>query len=73
MVQKHFQEREALVQKAAKAAEFNKRKIASHLAKMVKSFWNNVEKVRGDENFRWYFQFITESYLRISRESVCRF
>lgn len=45
MIQKHFQEREALVQKTARAAELHKRKIASHLAKMVKSFWNNVEKV----------------------------
>lgn len=45
MIQKHFQEREALVQKAARAAELHKRKIASHLAKIVKSFWNNVEKV----------------------------
>lgn len=46
MIQKHFQERDALVQKAARAVELHKRKIASHLAKMVKSFWNNVEKVR---------------------------
>lgn len=45
MIQKHFQEREALVQKALRAAEVHKRKIASHLAKIVKTFWSNVEKV----------------------------
>ncbi|XP_065203272.1 helicase domino-like isoform X2 [Planococcus citri] len=45
MIQKHFQEREALVLKAAKAAELHKRRIASHTAKMVKLFWSNVEKL----------------------------
>ena len=46
MIQKHFQEREQMVQKSARAAEFARRKIASHLAKMVKTFWSSVEKVR---------------------------
>lgn len=45
MIQKHFQDREAIEQRAARAAELHKRKIASHLAKMVKSFWSNVERV----------------------------
>ncbi|XP_014280973.1 helicase domino isoform X2 [Halyomorpha halys] len=45
MVQKHFQEKEALVQKAIKAQEMQLKRIASFIAKEIKQFWSNVEKL----------------------------
>ncbi|CAH1401525.1 unnamed protein product [Nezara viridula] len=45
MVQKHFQEKEALVQKAIKAQEMQLKRIASFIAKEIKQFWTNVEKL----------------------------
>ena len=45
MVQKHFQEKDALVQKAIKAQEMQLKRIASFIAKEIKQFWSNVEKV----------------------------
>lgn len=45
MVQKHFQEKEMAAQKAEKAQEQNLKRIAAFVAKEVKTFWANVEKV----------------------------
>lgn len=45
MVQKHFQEKEMAAQKAEKAQEQNLKRIAAFVAKEIKSFWANVEKV----------------------------
>lgn len=45
MVQKHFQEKEMAAQRAEKAQEQNLKRIAAFIAKEVKTFWANVEKV----------------------------
>uniref|UniRef100_A0A224XG66 Putative chromatin remodeling complex wstf-iswi small subunit n=1 Tax=Panstrongylus lignarius TaxID=156445 RepID=A0A224XG66_9HEMI len=45
MVQKHFQEKEALAQKAVKAQEMQLKRIAGFIAREVKQFWSNVEKL----------------------------
>lgn len=45
MVQKHFQEKEMAAQKAEKAQEQNLKRIAAFVAKEIKTFWSNVEKV----------------------------
>lgn len=45
MVQKHFQEKEMAAQKAEKAQEQNLKRIAAFVAKEIKTFWTNVEKV----------------------------
>ncbi|XP_073971581.1 domino helicase isoform X3 [Rhodnius prolixus] len=45
MVQKYFQEKEALAQKAVKAQEMQLKRIAGFIAREVKQFWNNVEKL----------------------------
>lgn len=45
MVQKHFQEKEMAALKAEKAQEQNLKRIAAFIAKEVKTFWANVEKV----------------------------
>lgn len=45
MVQKHFQEKAFAAQRAEKAQELQMRKIASFIAKEIKTFWCNVEKV----------------------------
>lgn len=45
MVQKHFQEKEMAAQKAEKAQEQNLKRIAAFVAKEIKTFWANVEKV----------------------------
>lgn len=46
MVQKHFQEKEQLAQKAVKSKEMQLKRIAGCMAKEIKQFWANVEKVR---------------------------
>ena len=45
MIQKYFQEKELSSQRAEKAQEHQLRRIASFIAKEVRSFWINVEKV----------------------------
>ncbi|XP_024084966.1 helicase domino isoform X2 [Cimex lectularius] len=45
MVQKYFQEKEVLAQKAVKAQEMQLKRIASFIAKEIKTFWGNVEKL----------------------------
>lgn len=45
MVQKHFLEKEAQAQKAEKMQEHKLKKMAGVIAKEVKTFWANVEKV----------------------------
>ena len=45
MVQKHFQDKEMAAQKAEKAQEQNLKRIAAFVAKEIKTFWANVEKV----------------------------
>jgi len=45
MVQKHFQDKEMAAQKAEKAQEQNLKRIAAFIAKEIKTFWANVEKV----------------------------
>ncbi|RZF34391.1 hypothetical protein LSTR_LSTR008930 [Laodelphax striatellus] len=44
MVQKYFQDKEAMAQKAVKSREIQLKKIAGFLAKEVKQFWSNAEK-----------------------------
>lgn len=45
MVQKHFLEKEAQAQKAEKLQELKLKKMAGFIAKEIKTFWANVEKV----------------------------
>lgn len=45
MVQKHFQDRHLAVARAQKATETNKRKIASFMAKEIRGFWANIQKL----------------------------
>ncbi|XP_070494153.1 helicase domino isoform X2 [Chironomus tepperi] len=45
MVQNYFKEKEMAVQKAEKAQEQNLKRIAAFIAKEIKTFWANVEKV----------------------------
>lgn len=45
MVQKHFQDKAMAAQKAEKAQELQLKRIASFVAKEVKIFWSNVEKL----------------------------
>ncbi|PSN31348.1 hypothetical protein C0J52_18960 [Blattella germanica] len=44
-VQKHFQEKAIQAQKAEKVQELRLKKIAGFIAKEVKTFWSNVEKL----------------------------
>uniref|UniRef100_A0A336MIX0 CSON001825 protein n=1 Tax=Culicoides sonorensis TaxID=179676 RepID=A0A336MIX0_CULSO len=45
MVQKHFQDKAIAAQKAEKAQEANLKRIAAFIAKEIKVFWSNVEKL----------------------------
>lgn len=45
MVQKHFQEKALAAQKAEKAQEMQLKRIAGMIAKEIKVFWSNVEKL----------------------------
>lgn len=45
MVMKHFHEKKIEAQKAAKASEMHQKRITGFIAKMIKTFWSNVEKV----------------------------
>jgi len=45
MVMKHFHEKKIEAQKAAKASEMHQKRITGFIAKMVKTFWSDVEKV----------------------------
>ncbi|XP_050472757.1 helicase domino isoform X2 [Bombus huntii] len=45
MVQKYFQEKAIQAQKAEKSQELRLKKIASFIAKEIKTFWTNVEKL----------------------------
>ncbi|KAK0055030.1 helicase domino [Biomphalaria pfeifferi] len=45
MVANHFREQEQKEMRAEKEEGLKLKKIASHLAKMVKEFWTNIEKV----------------------------
>ncbi|XP_043473179.1 helicase domino isoform X1 [Leptopilina heterotoma] len=45
MIQKHFQEKATQAQKAEKLEELRLKKIASFVAKEIKTFWSNVEKL----------------------------
>lgn len=45
MVQKHFQDKALAAQKAEKAQELQLKRIAGFLAKEIKFFWSNVEKL----------------------------
>ena len=52
MVQKHFADKSAEATRALKAEEAERRRIASFIAREVRSFWGNIErlydyKVRG--------------------------
>lgn len=41
---KHFQEKRAEAQRAAKASEMHQKRITGFIAKMIKTFWSNAEK-----------------------------
>jgi E1A-binding protein p400 len=45
MVSNYFKEQEQKEMKAEKEEAVKLRKIASHMAKMIKEFWTNIEKV----------------------------
>ncbi|XP_075220289.1 domino helicase isoform X2 [Lycorma delicatula] len=45
MVQKYFQEKELTAQKAVKTRELQLKRIAGCMAKEIKTFWSNVEKL----------------------------
>lgn len=45
MVQKHFQDKALAAQRAEKAQELQLKRIAGFLAKEIKFFWSNVEKL----------------------------
>lgn len=45
MVQKYFQEKESNAQKAVRAKEIQLKRIASIMAKEVRQFWSNIEKL----------------------------
>ena len=45
MVHKYFQDKELAVERAQKEEELKLKKIASFIAKEVRTFWNNVEKI----------------------------
>ncbi|XP_025194830.1 helicase domino isoform X3 [Melanaphis sacchari] len=45
MVMKHFHEKKIEAQKAAKASEMHQKRITGFIAKMIKTFWSNVEKL----------------------------
>lgn len=45
MVQKHFQEKALAAQRAEKAQEHQLKRIAAFVAKEIRLFWSNVEKV----------------------------
>lgn len=48
MIQKYFQEKELSSQRAEKAQEHQLKRVASIIAKEVRQFWSNVEKVGRD-------------------------
>ena len=48
MVQKHFKDRELAVARAEKAKEAHLRKIAANMAREVRLFWANAQKL-----FEW--------------------
>ena len=50
MVQKYFQDKAAAAAKAEKEEEQRLRKMASFVAKEIRTFWTNVEKVKLLEN-----------------------
>lgn len=45
MVQKYFQDKAQAAQKAEKAHEQHMRRVAAFVAKEIKNFWGNVEKL----------------------------
>ncbi|XP_025417913.1 helicase domino isoform X3 [Sipha flava] len=45
MVMKHFHEKKIEAQRAAKASEMHQKRITGFIAKMIKTFWSNVEKL----------------------------
>ena len=53
MVQKHFQELEQKELRAEKEESMKLKRIAGQLAKMVKEFWSNIEKVGKLSNVFW--------------------
>lgn len=42
---KYFHEKKIEAQRAAKASDLHQKRITGFIAKMIKTFWNNVEKV----------------------------
>lgn len=46
MVMKYHQEKEMKAEKAEKEEQMKLRRIASQVAKEIKQFWSNIEKVR---------------------------
>lgn len=57
MVMKHFHEKKIEAQRAAKASEMHQKRITGFVAKMVKTFWSNVEKVSIYFTFIFYLIF----------------
>jgi len=51
MVLKHFQDKTAAAARAEKEEEQRLRKVASFVAKEIRTFWANVEKVHFSNSF----------------------
>lgn len=56
MITKYFQEKEIKAEKAEKEEQMRLRKIASMMAREIKQFWSNIEKVN------LYLKYITYIY-----------
>lgn len=71
---KHFQEKKIDAQKAAKASEMHQKRITGFIAKMIKTFWSNVEKVSFYSNkslLHFYINFYL--ILLLFRTIICNF
>lgn len=58
---KHFHEKKIEAQRAAKASEMHQKRITGFVAKMIKTFWNNVEKVT--HNIKFNFNLCTINFI----------
>lgn len=61
MVQKYFQEKAIQAQKAEKSQELRLKKVASFIAKEIKTFWANVEKVSNENKLQYIITYYFKS------------
>lgn len=55
---KYFHEKKIEAQRAAKASDLHQKRITGFIAKMIKTFWNNVEKVSNLYSLKYMFSLI---------------